>query len=209
MNASLKRKIRKFIAPIRRIGLKNKSFTIISNNCWGGVIYDIYGLKYQTPTIGLYFQSSDYIRFLKNIKYYLSIEMNAINPEESKYFNQLTNKNTIIGKIDDIEVFFVHYHTANEAIEKWNKRRKRVNFDNIVIKFNDQNNFNVDDLNEYRKLDFDCKLFFTANKDLIEEKNDYYFKAFKNDGYVVNDIKKSLRVVPCKKILNSLKKENV
>ena len=60
MNASTKRKIRKFFSPIKRIGLKNKSFSIISNNCWGGIVYDIFGLQYRSPTIGCYF-------FLKNI----------------------------------------------------------------------------------------------------------------------------------------------
>lgn len=36
MNAHAKRIIRKTISPVRRIGLKNRSISIISNNCWGG-----------------------------------------------------------------------------------------------------------------------------------------------------------------------------
>ncbi len=31
------RKLRKIVAPIRKVGIKKK-FTIYSNNCWGGEI---------------------------------------------------------------------------------------------------------------------------------------------------------------------------
>lgn len=34
--------------------LIDEHFTIISNNCWGGTIYQSYGVKYQTPTIGMF-----------------------------------------------------------------------------------------------------------------------------------------------------------
>ncbi len=71
MNPHTKRKIRALIAPMRKIGLNNKDFTIISNNCWGGYIYDRYGLKYMTPTIGGIFFPDDYIKFISNLDYYL------------------------------------------------------------------------------------------------------------------------------------------
>ena len=35
MTPSQRRILRKFIAPLRRVGIK-KDFTILSNNCWGG-----------------------------------------------------------------------------------------------------------------------------------------------------------------------------
>ena len=43
---------RKFLAGQRRKMLKNTQFTILSNNCWGGMIYESYGLPNQTPTAG-------------------------------------------------------------------------------------------------------------------------------------------------------------
>ena len=35
----IKKKIKKIIGNVNRIGLKNRDFTIISNNCWGGFVY--------------------------------------------------------------------------------------------------------------------------------------------------------------------------
>lgn len=69
MRAQIKRLLRKIISPIKRFGLKNKKFSIISNNCWGGIVYDIFGLQYLSPTIGLFMFSDDYIRFCENLKF--------------------------------------------------------------------------------------------------------------------------------------------
>lgn len=35
LSATQRRKIRKIISPVRRIGIK-KQFTLISDDCWGG-----------------------------------------------------------------------------------------------------------------------------------------------------------------------------
>ena len=44
--------------------LKQTDFTIISNNCWGGMIYESYGLSKQSPTVGMFFMAPDYIKFV-------------------------------------------------------------------------------------------------------------------------------------------------
>ncbi|MCC8015129.1 MAG: DUF1919 domain-containing protein [Eubacterium sp.] len=36
MNETIKKGLIKTIAPVRRLGLVNRDYTIISNNCWGG-----------------------------------------------------------------------------------------------------------------------------------------------------------------------------
>ena len=55
--------------------IKDKEFTIISNNCWGGMIYESYGLQKQTPTVGLFIMPDDYIKFLRNLREYVSQEI--------------------------------------------------------------------------------------------------------------------------------------
>ncbi len=51
-------------AKQRRAEMKQTDFTIISSNCWGGMIYESYDLSKETPTVGMLFKASDYIRFL-------------------------------------------------------------------------------------------------------------------------------------------------
>ena len=52
---------RKRFRKSRHKKLTNTNFTIISNNCWGGVIYESYDLPKNTPTAGMFFMADDYI----------------------------------------------------------------------------------------------------------------------------------------------------
>ena len=47
---------------IRREKLKNNDFTIISSECAGGVIYHDLGLRFDSPTINLWFKPDDYLK---------------------------------------------------------------------------------------------------------------------------------------------------
>lgn len=205
MKASTKRKIRKVLSPIRRIGLKNKDFTIISNNCWGGVVYDIFGLKYMTPTVGCYMMSNDYIKFLSNLKYYLSLDCLPFEYAKSKYKSNERLRNVPIGLLGDIEIFFLHYDNIDDAINKWNKRRKRVNFNNLLVKYSDQNGFKKEDFDSFLRLDYKNKLFITANDSYkSQDCSICYLYEYKEIGYAKDDIKLSLKKIEIKKILNGL-----
>ena len=67
---------RKSLADYRRNKINKSRFTIISNNCWGGECYESYNLIKQSPTIGLFFMATDYIKFISNIKHYLNVNCN-------------------------------------------------------------------------------------------------------------------------------------
>ena len=188
--ATLYRNIKKVFAPFYRIRLKNYNATIISNNCWGGEIYDKYALPYNSPTIGLYFFSKDYIRFISNLKYYLSLDLQFISAEDAvNSVNIIKNdgKDAIIGVLDDVEIIFSHYSTKKECYDKWNRRKTRVNFDNLLIKCNDQNGFDEEDYRKFQNLNYDNKILLTANKNWAEGKDVVYVKKYRAAGYVIND----------------------
>lgn len=204
--AHYKRLIRKILSPIRRIGLKNKDFTIISNNCWGGFIYDFFGLKYKTPTIGCIIFPDQYCKFVNNIDYYLSKEIKVLDVNKSSHID-IINKLKLpkqLGIIDDIEICFVHYKNADEGCKKWNKRKTRVNKNNMLVKFNDQNGCILKNYEEYKKLNVKNKLFFTANDNMMDSPWSIMFKKYKKEGFVIDDIKTSLKYIDIKKILNNL-----
>ena len=209
----IKELIKKIYAPFkitmsyirRTIFLKNTDFSIISNNCWGGRVYQRYNLKYSSPTIGLYFMAEDYIKFLKNLKYYLNKDLNIININESKHKNTLLkrNYNGIIGKIDDIEIMFLHYRTPNEAIDKWNRRKERINWDNLIVKFNDQNNCKYEHIMEFDKLKFKNKICFSS-KDYKKIKSNIFMSEYKNHEYVKNDVTKYKKYIKIDKFINEM-----
>lgn len=95
----------------RQKKLNNTNFTIISNNCWGGMTYETYNLPKQSPTVGLFFMAEDYIKFISDLKGYLSEDLRFISPRDSKWRNAKEIKNDShfgqypIGKLGDIEIF--------------------------------------------------------------------------------------------------------
>lgn len=63
--------------------------TVISSNCFAGRIMQDLKIKYNSPTLGVYFFAPEYNKFLKDIKYYLT-KAKLEFVEESKY--ELGNK---------------------------------------------------------------------------------------------------------------------
>lgn len=158
------------LADYRRRKLNNPDFTIISNNCWGGMIYESYNLPKKSPTVGLFFMAEDYIKFISDLKGYFAADLTFIAPEESKWKDALQvsgNKRYgtyPVGKLKDIEIFFLHYHSEQEAKEKWERRIKRINWDRLLVKFNDQNGCTTEDAKNFMELPLKNKLFFTCKE---------------------------------------------
>lgn len=154
--------------------IKNKNFTIISNNCWGGMVYESLDLPKQSPTVGLFFMADEYIKFLCRFPDILKSDIRFIDPNESKYREFLKNDKRFgsypIGLIDDVEIAFLHYHSREEVIEKWKRRVQRVNFNKILFKMNDQNMCTDEHVKNFLSLDLPNKVFFTARNIGISDK---------------------------------------
>ena len=69
-----------------------------------------------------------------------------------------------IGKIGDVEIAFLHYHSEQEAKEKWERRCSRINWDKLIIKFNDQNECTEEHVKAFSELPYKNKLFFTIRE---------------------------------------------
>lgn len=158
--------------------IKNKNITVISNNCWSGFIYQSYRLQYNSPTIGLFFMPYDYIEFLKNLRALVNEPIEFIKYKESKYYNYFSDWDTFgkypIGKFkgSDIEIHFLHYNTNEEARESWERRCKRINWDKLIVKFNDQNGCTQDDIRKFDELNFKNKLcFVSSNNKQVKSNN--------------------------------------
>lgn len=196
--AQVKRRLKKGVALFLRIPLKNKEFSILSNNCWGGTVYDRYALPYRTPTIGLWIPPEDYIKLLENPKFYFNNELKQINYRESHVADLLIERkksgrydfdldDLIIGRVVDVDIVFIHYKTFDDAKKKWDRRKQRINWDNLVVKFNDQNECKTEDYQSFLQLPYKNKLFFTAREEWCTEPYCIFLKQYANDGYVVND----------------------
>ena len=152
----------------RRNKLHNTNFTIISNNCWGGQVYRYFQLSYSSPTVGCYFFADEYIRFISNLKKYIDTELTFIDYKESKYKDKLEARHQEkypIGVLDDVEIVFLHYKTREEAYEKWNRRKARIYWDNIIYKMSEMNFCSLQNIIDFEKLTFKGTKFIFVTKD--------------------------------------------
>lgn len=177
-------------ALARQSLLIDKTFTIFSNNCWAGHVYRWFSIPYNTPTVGLYFYPDDYIRFLKDYKKYLAIDLSFISWEESQHALDLKRKgqtNVPIGRLGDVEIVFLHYTSEKEAYEKWNRRIERINWDHILVKCTKQNGMTESQIQEFDSLPIKNKFIFVEKVMPNVNSAIYYRDSIINDQ-VVDDI---------------------
>ena len=207
MRDSVKKRLRSMLTSIRRIGLVNDNFTIISNNCFAGFVYQKFDIQYNTPFVGLFILGPDYIYLLKNFNRLIKEELIFINANESRYKEYLIKANRFnkypIGKLGNkVEIHFLHYKSQQEAKEKWNRRVKRINFNNILFKFSDNDLSNEELIQEFDELPYKNKICFTS-KDMKNIKCQIYLKKYKNEKSVENEWA-AISSIKMKKIINKL-----
>lgn len=144
-----------FVCPKQKRLLTNHSFSIISSNCNGGVITSELGEQFRSPTINMWVSAVDYLKFIKNLNHYINININEVKNNFEPY---------PVGKLDDITLYFMHYHTFEEAANKWNERKKRINYDNLFFMMAERNGCTPDMVREFDNLPYKNKVIFTYNE---------------------------------------------
>lgn len=140
--------------------LKNSDFTIISSNCLGGVISHKLGLKFMSPTVNLFIEPSSFVKFCKNLSFYF----------EQQLVEKQWSGDYPIALCNDIEIHGLHYRNFSELKDKWNERKRRVNFDNIFIFMIERDGCTYEDILEFDKLSYKNKVVFVS-KEMSEIKS--------------------------------------
>lgn len=165
--------IRKIRLIILRSKLKNKTPTIISNSCKGTFMYHDLKLKFNSPTINLFFSAEDYIKFLEKMDFYIGLEL--VEKEDN-------NQDYPIGTLGDIQIHFMHYDTFESAKSKWNERCSRIDKDNMYIVMDEGADCTYNILQRFDALKYNNKVIFT-HKVYNEFKSAFYIKGFEKLGY--------------------------
>lgn len=203
--------LNKYFAPYRRKKLLGTDFTIISNNCWAGHVYRRYGINYNTPTVGMYFFPEEYLKFISNMKENVDLPMTFIPASKSKHYQRLQELNqtnvpiAVLG--DDIEIVMLHYHSEKEVIEKWNRRKARINWEHLLIKNTMQNGMTEEQVRRYDALPFAHKIIFVPYK-MNGVKSAIWYKSDCKSDRVLDDIINFNKYIDLTKWLNSSYRTN-
>lgn len=137
-----------------RLKLKNHDFSIFCSNCTGGIISHELGERFNSPTVNLRISSKEFVKFMLNIHEYLEQELIFFDGEE----------NCPMAHLGDITIVFAHYKDVDSALEKWNERKKRVNWDNIYVILNDRDGMTYEDLKALSNVPCKNMVVFTAKE---------------------------------------------
>ena len=149
-----------------------KSFTIISNNCWGTHVYQKLKIEYQTPFIGLFLDPESYLNLISDFRKNVAKPLKFKPASDHFYINKLrqtTNGHYPIGYLSEkIEIQFVHYDSEKEAEEKWNRRVERIAKDDtrLFFKFCDRDGCSFEQLKRFDSLPFKNKVCFVSRPQL-------------------------------------------
>ena len=145
--------------------LKNENFTIISNNCWGSFIYQKYGLPYKSPTAGLYILGHDFVKLCADWENYFEKKLEFIPWESCAHYEKIKDQSPYpVAQLGDIEIYFMHYKTAEEAAEKWYRRIKRINPNRMLFKLSQREGCSKEDIEQFMALPLKNKLCFAYDK---------------------------------------------
>ncbi len=110
--------------------LKKQKISIVSNNCWGGIIYKTLNMECMSPFKNVSFSSNDYLKILNNLRHYLHVDP-VWKGKMQLDVNQ--NREVPMLELDDVMIKCNHDFDAKEAIQKWKRRRDKFNWDNILV----------------------------------------------------------------------------
>lgn len=151
-------KINKFIKKYKKqlkSQLENDNFTILASNCAAGIIYNRLDKPFLSPTINMWFKQGEFIRFCTNLKHYIQCDLEFVDMNEYDF---------PVARLDDIYLYFNHSKTREEAEYDWNRRKSRINYDNLYILMYDRGILPKEEYLKLNNIKCKNKVVFTADK---------------------------------------------
>lgn len=135
--------------------LKNHEFSLITSNCVGGVITHELGLRFDSPTVNLFFLPEDYLKFIGDLRHYIE-ECTLVQDTDKSL-----EKKYPVGRLEDILIHFVHYHSFDEAKYKWEQRCSRIHWNNLYFIMVERDGCSKEQVKRFDEMPYKHKVVFT------------------------------------------------
>ena len=132
----------------KRKQLINTNFSIISNNCIGGMVTHDFLQPQLSPTVNLFILPDDYLRLLKDLNN--NLQSDVVKVESGRSFPA--------GMVNGCKINFMHYKTFEEGKQAWIKRAQRIDYNNLLVVLVERDGCTYDNLKEFDSLPFVNKI---------------------------------------------------
>lgn len=165
------------------------SCTIISNNCSGGYLYMDMGIQYTSPTMWTQILYEEYPKFCKNLKHYMECEVKEYKDFSEVHRKQIINNIGMMpdfpcGLIDDVVILFRHYSTFEQAKEKWNKRKQRIDYEHLIYMFVVETDKYNNESIEFGNLNLKNSVLFTRDFEVAVPIEHHTYSVPSNSEYL-------------------------
>lgn len=113
--------------------LRSSKLSILSIDCFAGILYHSLGLPFRTPTINMFQGEKDFLKFLASPREYMNkeLEFRGLESEPAPSLNV----NYPLFALGDILLHMNHWGKLGPEIarQKWEERKQRINWDNLLI----------------------------------------------------------------------------
>lgn len=135
------------------VRIKESVPSIFAPNCWGGITYNRLGLRFNSPLINMWEEHDDYLKLIADPHRYFSYDLKFVGMGH----DMNSKKDYPIARCGDILLHFNHYCTFEEANSAWIRRKKRIDWNNVLVMFfhNDPNK-----IEEFIHLEYKHKICF-------------------------------------------------
>lgn len=137
--------------------LRRSQLSILSMNCFAGLLYHRFSLPFLTPTINMFTSETGFLKFLSDPIKNVSAELKFLRTE----LNPSLKIDYPVYKIGETEWNMNHYSDANLAYRKWYERTFRINWFNLLVTMYTEN---PEVLAEFDKLPYAKKICFVSFK---------------------------------------------
>lgn len=127
------------------------------------------GIPWTAPTINLMIPMPDFIKFVRNLKWYMEQKLYFLEKQDPPGYP--------VAGLGDIRIYFVHYKSTEEAVRKWNIRKERIDWDNLFIIGCEKDGCTYETLREFDSLPYERKVIFTK-ADYAEFSSAFYIEGF-------------------------------
>lgn len=137
-----------------RLGKLPSSPSIFSMNCVGAMVAHDLGLQFRSPMVNLWMYPSDYIYAIQHPEFFTKPVESIPQDIQAKY-------NYPVGQIDGRYIYFMHYHSFEEAKQKWESRCKRIDWNNAYFILIDREGCTQADFEAFDALPYKNKVALT------------------------------------------------
>jgi uncharacterized protein (DUF1919 family) len=148
--------------------VRDRNFSVVSNNCWGAGIYSALGVEYRTPFVGLFLMPDCYLALLSDLRKRLSIDLTFLPESRYPIVNAMREDKKSLWPIgclgEGVEIHFMHYADRDEAVAKWQRRVSRFAPDDrdVAVKLCDRDQLTDAQCKTFDALPFARKVLFTS-----------------------------------------------